>query len=452
MKGAVIASDATPDKNKLSTGTLTWSDIQNKAEYKSSSIGVNVNISPNAKYNEKGVTPNIGVTAEGNADSTTKSAISPGTIEVRSGNTDLSGLSRDPAGATNALDKIFDKKSVAEKQELAKLFGELAFEQVHKISKDNKWAEGSPQKIALHAFVGGIMAQLGGGNFASGAVGAGFNEAIQGELAKIKDPAVHQWASALVGAVASKVVGGDITTGASTAASGTKNNFLSDWQKEQRQKAVDEGDWKKVAYWDAIDKAQDQAMTQLGVYPGTDLNAPENHNLLQTVSKLGQEIEASPDFQNSFIEKLQTIDPSTLVTAGVVGTAVVVGGVTLYNLYGNWVKATPIVGSGGIAASAAQYQRLKDSLAIEEIQSVVATTEHGAIRLIQRGFTPQEISTLKLSPDKIMRQGDGAQVFIKNIGEGKYNVIVEGENGVVTALKNIGQNSLARLAKNYNWE
>ena len=51
-----------------------------------------------------------------------------------------------------------------------------------------------------------------------------------------------------------------------------------------------------------------------------------------------------------------------------------------------------------------------------------------------------------------MRQGDGAQVFIKNIGEGKYNVIVEGENGVVTALKNIGQNSLERLARNYTWE
>jgi hypothetical protein len=74
------------------------------------------------------------------------------------------------------------------------------------------------------------------------------------------------------------------------------------------------------------------------------------------------------------------------------------------------------------------------------------------IRLLQRGFTPSEISDLKLSPDMIKRQADGANVFIKNIGDGKYNVIVEGENGVVTALKNISEKSLNKLAQNYGWE
>lgn len=52
----------------------------------------------------------------------------------------------------------------------------------------------------------------------------------------------------------------------------------------------------------------------------------------------------------------------------------------------------------------------------------------------------------------IKRQADGANVFIKNIGDGKYNVIVEGENGVVTALKNISEKSLNKLAQNYGWE
>jgi filamentous hemagglutinin len=33
LKGAVISSDATPDKNKLSTDTLSYSDIKNKADY-----------------------------------------------------------------------------------------------------------------------------------------------------------------------------------------------------------------------------------------------------------------------------------------------------------------------------------------------------------------------------------------------------------------------------------
>jgi filamentous hemagglutinin len=360
LKGAVIASEATPDKNKISTDTLTYSDIQNKAEYDSSSIGVNVNTTKDAKYNEKGVTPNIGVTAKGDEDSTTKSAISPGTIEVRSNpNQNLSNLSRDTDNSLNVLDKIFDKKTVQEQQELANLFGELAFEEVHKISKANGWDEGSPQKIALHAFVGAIMADLGGGNALSGAVGAGLNEAVQKELKeKFKDnPDMHQWASAIIGSAAATVVGGDAQTGASTAASGTKNNFLSDWQKEQREQALKDEDWEKVAYWDAIDKAQDQAITYLGLYPGIDLNAPKNSGILEAVSKLGQEIEASPDFQGSFLSNAPTVDSSTLIAAG--AAAIVVAGVTLYYYDRGWVKAGTVAsGSGAWGQATFQSEKL----------------------------------------------------------------------------------------------
>ncbi len=345
MKGAVIASDADPDKNKLSTDTLTFSDIENKAEYSASSVGVNLDTRKTAETKDAGLTPAIGTKATGDADSTTKSAIAEGTIEVRSGDTDLSNLSRDTANSLNALGKIFDKKTVAEQQELAKVFGEVAFNLVHKISKENGWDEGSPQKIALHAFVGAVMADMGGGNALSGAAGAGFNEAIQKELAeKFKDnPDLHQWASAIVGSAAATVVGGDAQTGGSTAASGTKNNFLSDWQKEQREQALKDENWEMVAYWDAIDKAQDQAITYLGVYPGTDLNDPVNSRMLEAVSKLGQEIEASPDFQGSFLSNAPTVDSSTLVAAG--AGAIVVAGVTLYYYNGGWVKAA---GAGAV--------------------------------------------------------------------------------------------------------
>jgi hypothetical protein len=129
----VISSEAAPDKNKLSTDTLTYSDIQNKAEYSASSKGIGYAAGKDANGNDVekkdlGLTPNIGVTVSGNADSTTKSAISPGTIEIRSNpNQDVSGLSRDPSGALNKLGQIFDKKTVEEKQELAQVFGEIAF-------------------------------------------------------------------------------------------------------------------------------------------------------------------------------------------------------------------------------------------------------------------------------------------------------------------------------------
>ncbi|MCE5286598.1 MAG: hemagglutinin repeat-containing protein [Pelosinus sp.] len=256
LKGAVIASTATPDKNKLSTDTLTYSDIQNKADYSASSVGVNVNTSKDAKYNEKGVTPDIGVPASGDASSATKSAIANGTITIRSNpKQDISNLSRDTNGSLNALGKIFDKAKVQEKQELSNLFGELAYEEVHKFSnrakdaaqneyddakkhgatddqlkalqaKIDSWNEGGSNKIALHALVGGVMSDLGGSGFVSGAVGAGINETVQGELKKrfANQPDMWQWGSALIGAAASKAVGGQAQAGASTAASGTKNN------------------------------------------------------------------------------------------------------------------------------------------------------------------------------------------------------------------------------------
>ena len=131
LKGAVIASEADASKNKLSTDTLTYSDIENKAEYESSSSGINVNTKPNAKDKDKGITPNIGVTSSDEADSTTKSAIAEGTIEIRSNpDQDLTGLSRDTQNSLNTLEKIFDRKTVAEQQELAQLFGEVAFKAI----------------------------------------------------------------------------------------------------------------------------------------------------------------------------------------------------------------------------------------------------------------------------------------------------------------------------------
>ncbi|SDF84506.1 hemagglutinin repeat-containing protein, partial [Sporomusa acidovorans] len=228
LKGAVISSEATPDKNKISTDTLTYSDIKNKAEYSASSSGVNYNSTPKLgmKLGDLGLTPNIGVTASGNADSTTKSAISNGTIIVGGVKIDPINLSRDTTNSVNALGKIFDKQTVQERQELANVFGEVAYEEIHKLSEDNGWKDGDPKKVALHTIVGALMAQMGGGDALSGGVGAGVNEAMQKELSKITDPALRQWASYVVGSAAAKLAGGTPQTGGSTAASGTKNNDL----------------------------------------------------------------------------------------------------------------------------------------------------------------------------------------------------------------------------------
>ena len=41
----------------------------------------------------------------------------------------------------------------------------------------------------------------------------------------------------------------------------------------------------------------------------------------------------------------------------------------------------------------------------------------------------------------VMRQKDGAKVYIKNIGNNKYNVTIEGAREIITALKKISENA-----------
>ncbi|WP_193760824.1 hemagglutinin repeat-containing protein, partial [Acetonema longum] len=233
LKGAVIGSEAESEKNRLSTGTLTFSDMENKAEYESNSTGVNYAHGDDVEAKNRGMTPNMGIAASGQESSTTKAAVAQGTIEIKdqaNQKDDISKLSRDTENALNKLDEIFDKKTVEEQQELAKMFGEIAFEKIHDLSKDKGWDEGSPEKIALHAFVGAVMADMGGGDALSGGFSTAVNEAMQNELVKLfrGNPDLHQWASAILGAAAAEVVGGDALTGASTAASATKNNIYKD--------------------------------------------------------------------------------------------------------------------------------------------------------------------------------------------------------------------------------
>ena len=230
LKGGIISSEAEKDKNKISTGTLTYEDIKNKADYKAGSIGINVDTSKNAKKKDAGVTPNIGVGAKDDAESVTKATVSEGEIEIRDkGNQkqDLKDLNRDTQNSLNKLGEIFDKTKVEERQELAGLFGEIAYKAVGDLAIKNGWQEGSAEKNALHALVGGIMSELTNSGFLAGASGAMINEMIQDKLSDMfKDnPAMHQWASALIGGVVAHVVAADAQVGASTASSGTKNNY-----------------------------------------------------------------------------------------------------------------------------------------------------------------------------------------------------------------------------------
>ena len=223
LKGAVISSTAEKEKNHLTTGTLSWEDVENKANYKESGAGLTINTSKDAKYNEKGIIPAIPTGSKDQESSTTKSAIAEGTIAITDKahqKQDVSRLNRDSKNSLNQLGEIFDKAKSNERQELAGLFGEMAFNQLH----DAKLTPN--QRSAWHALIGGIMGQLSNKDFLGGATAAGINEMLikQIEKASHGDPALMQWMSAAVGGITGELVSKNPQLGAGVASSGTKNN------------------------------------------------------------------------------------------------------------------------------------------------------------------------------------------------------------------------------------
>lgn len=283
LKGGIISSTADADKNKLSTGTLTFEDIQNKADYKSGGAGVKVNKNNDAEYNEKGITPDIGMPASGEAESTTKAAISEGTIEIRDKENqkqDIEKLNRDPNNSLNKLGEIFDKTKIEERQELANLFGELAYNEIH-------YMDGSDEQKALyHAVVGGIMSKLTGGDFLAGASAAGINKLVIEEIVKVADgdPDKAQWVSAVLGAVISGLVSGNTQAGASIAASGTKNNYWHDFMENMINKIdVDELEENK-AYAILINGAYGPGGVTVGCYVVKDPNNPKDLIIYDTTA------------------------------------------------------------------------------------------------------------------------------------------------------------------------
>jgi filamentous hemagglutinin len=100
---------------------------------------------------------------------------------------------------------------------------------------EGKWVDGSPQKVAVHAIVGGLLSKATGGDFATGAVAAGANEALVVQLDALvgSDPDLLTMASQLVGLVAAAAVDGDIEKGAWVAKNATQYNFLTDHEMQR---------------------------------------------------------------------------------------------------------------------------------------------------------------------------------------------------------------------------
>ena len=277
LKGAVIDSQAEKEKNKLTTGTLTWENIDNKAEYKTGGRGSSYNgkigggdkndpldsrinnrygkdaitgqrnginkITPTIygskiPLNERGILNTPIPSVKGKAGTTTRSAISKGTITItdkENQKQDIEKLNRNTEDSLNKLKEIFDKTKVEERKRLLEELGIVGNRAIHEIASHNGWKDGSAEKVALHGMLGAITGAKSGGSALSGLIAGGANEYAIGYLKKTKGkdwinkhPDTVQNISAAFGGILSKMTGGSGHTGAYISQMGTKWNELEE--------------------------------------------------------------------------------------------------------------------------------------------------------------------------------------------------------------------------------
>ena len=274
LKGAVIDSQAEKEKNRITTGTLTWENIDNKAEYKTGGHGISYNgkigrgdkndpldSRTNNRYgkdaiigqrngmnkitptiygskiplNERGLLNTPVPSVKGKAGTTTTSAISKGTITItdkENQKQDIEKLNRNTEDSLNKLKEIFDKTKVEEKQELIHMMNIVGNQIIHEAADHYGWKEGSTEKLLLHGAIGALTGSMSGGNALSGAVSGSVNEFALAYMEKTKGrnwmdthPDTVQAISTALGAVAGSLTG-DRNTGAYTAQMGTRWNYL----------------------------------------------------------------------------------------------------------------------------------------------------------------------------------------------------------------------------------
>ena len=166
---------------------------------------------------------------------------------------------------------------------LANTFAAAGFNWVGDFSQNNQLDNGSLAKIGLHAIMGGLAAEAAGGDFKSGALVAGANEALIDTLASQYDNMSHEQRSGLLtmnsqvlGVLVASMAGGDekdMQTGAWVAGNATQYNYLShqelDAFEEQARNCKAQGNCDQVREeFRQLSVALDDELNQLcGVSP-----------------------------------------------------------------------------------------------------------------------------------------------------------------------------------------
>ncbi|MDR5815746.1 hemagglutinin repeat-containing protein, partial [Caballeronia sp. LZ033] len=293
--GAVIAGADDAAKNSLSTGTLTFADVGNHSHYSANSIGGSVGLSPGPSSEKAvgtasvpgsgGPVPMIGQHENGDQSSTTRSAISPGTIMLTDSDhqaQDIASLSRDMTNTNGTVATTPDVNEILNKQadtmQAAQAAGQVVAQGIGAYADGRRdeaiegaksayyrgdldamqsyldtadaWSDGGlNNRAALHVIGGGMIGGLGVGSIggaAGGAAGAGLSSYMGGHTRAFADSVGGGLVGNLTGNVVNGVGGVLIGGPAGAATASSLNLYNQQNDKNETQAAKDQKELRKI--------------------------------------------------------------------------------------------------------------------------------------------------------------------------------------------------------------
>ncbi|WP_369050006.1 hemagglutinin repeat-containing protein [Burkholderia gladioli] len=215
LKGGLIASHADASRNSLTTGSLSFSDVQNQSHYDASSSGFSagattgdggMNYSTHGSASGKntgGAAPMLGQNDSGSDRATTKSGVSAGTITIRDSvnqKQDVASLNRDTTNTNGTVSKLPDMQSLLSNQAdmmaaasaageaVSRRIGDYADKMMKEAASNgdkagvDAWKEGGANRALMQGAGAALVTGLAGGNAVGGAAGAAIASIASGKL------------------------------------------------------------------------------------------------------------------------------------------------------------------------------------------------------------------------------------------------------------------------------
>ncbi|MCA8115949.1 contact-dependent inhibition toxin BcpA [Burkholderia cepacia] len=260
LKGGLIASGADASKNSLTTGSLSFSDVQNQSHYDASSSGFSagattgdggMNYSTHGSTSGKntgGAAPMLGQNDSGSDSATTKSGVSAGTVTITDSanqKQDVASLNRDTTNTNGTVAKLPDMQNLLANQSdmmaaasaageaVSRRIGDYADEMKRQAEKNgdqagvDAWKEGGANRALMQGAGAALVTGLAGGNAVGGAAGAAIASIASGKLNELSsaiagsDPTGNANMNQALG----NIVANALATGAGAAVGGESGAF-----------------------------------------------------------------------------------------------------------------------------------------------------------------------------------------------------------------------------------